>query len=352
MGQEQYLCSVKNILDFLDHHILFIQHKFPDDIDINDLDSSQSNELLNLYHDFFAKLKQQTVVQHKKWLLTFFCQYKLLDNRFGITKMEYLDFIHKLPNKTRTFFQSLTGIHTRFKQLNVSDELNKPHSTSPSSVSNKYARRASIGMDILNEYKSTKDIEEELGANTVLLYKDMSELIYKVHDDVGSANKQIEQELAEKMLTKEKYHKQRHHVDDQKEYEEDEQMLASPNNEYILSHKMSVSLARDAPQISIGKGGHSHAKSPNAASFVGSNSLKYHRMSVENDSDDEQSRTFKSSHRNLSISTLASKMKSFDNGMYTEQATLGPDDVWHQKVMTDLKDGDDAYYDYSDSHKL
>merc|ERR1712228_640949 len=81
--QEQYLCSVKNILDFLDHHILFIQHKFPDDIDINDLDSSQSNELLNLYHDFFAKLKQQTVVQHKKWLLTFFAS-----TNYWITDLE------------------------------------------------------------------------------------------------------------------------------------------------------------------------------------------------------------------------------------------------------------------------
>merc|ERR1712228_696699 len=155
--QEQYLCSVKNILDFLDHHILFIQHKFPDDIDINDLDSSQSNELLNLYHDFFAKLKQQTVVQHKKWLLTFFCQYKLLDNRFGITKMEYLDFIHKLPNKTRTFFQSLTGIHARFKQLNQS------HSSDQATPVSTY-RRPTIGMDIENQYKTAEDMDEELGA--------------------------------------------------------------------------------------------------------------------------------------------------------------------------------------------
>merc|ERR1711933_341551 len=86
-------------------------------------DSSKSNALLQCYHDFFAKLKEQTVVQHKKWLLTFFCQYKLLDNRFGITKAEYLDFIHKLPNKTRTFSQSLTGIHARFKPLDDSNEL-------------------------------------------------------------------------------------------------------------------------------------------------------------------------------------------------------------------------------------
>ena len=55
--QEQYLCSVKNILDFLDHQILFIQHKFSENEMnkiLNDASSTNSSkeramELLKLF---------------------------------------------------------------------------------------------------------------------------------------------------------------------------------------------------------------------------------------------------------------------------------------------------------------
>lgn len=241
----------------------------------------------------------------------------------------------------------MIGIHARFKPLNESSA-----QTQVSSKNTGY-RVPAIGMDIENQYKSTDVIEDELGANTVLLYKDMNDLVYKVHDDVSCANKKIEQELAEKMLSKERYHQELSMInDDEKEYEEEMPLVQTAKQEYMLSHKMSVSLARDAPQISQFGVQSNTAKSP---SPYGGTLSKYHRMSSGNDSEEEHSRTFKSSHhRNLSISTFASKVKSFDSGKYPEsqQQAMGAEDIWLKKVMTDLKVGDDFSYDYSDSHKL
>merc|ERR1712130_567387 len=193
---------------------------------------------------------------------------------------------------------------------------------------------------------------------------DMNDLVYKVHDDVGSSNPKIEQELAEKMLSKEKYHQMHHmhHAEDEEEEEKDYEEVQGQGhkvNGYMLSQKMSVSLARDAPQVSIGGKSVKLAKSVSPFGY-NSDPSKYHRMSVDNDDSDDnehsRSRTRKPSrHRHPSLSTmLSSKMKSSE---YTEsvnkQLTVDADDIWLNKVMHDLKNGDDSYYDYSenDSYK-
>jgi len=443
--QEAYLSSVKNILDFLDHHILLIQYEHPEienimkqsiDNDSND-DNVDYKHLAKIYYQFVEKLKHQTTIQHKKWLLTFFGQYKLLDNRFGITKLEYLDFIHKLPNKSRTFFQSLTGVHTRFKELDHSDELNQPppssyahssnsyqpptqpptqqeekgydaeiidnekkrkHSKEPIPLdernnNNKYLRKPSIGMDMAS-YRTTSVLDSELGDDTVLLYKDMTELVYKVLEDISIVNKRIQSELAEKMIHRERQNEEMKRDREQRAMSPSNQQQLIPQG-YILSQRMSVSLARDAPNMKIGN----HKKPKMINSDKGKTTISissaftneedataYRKMKydTDNESDDDvynvnnidkdRSNTLpitninignkSSSMRHTAISDKSSiesalrKMKSYDSEMYTavdfvKQRTLSMDEDWLKKVMNDLNDDDQsAYYDYSHSHKL
>lgn len=429
--QEAYLSSVKNILDFLDHHILLIQYEHPEidnimkqDADDNEDDNINYKNLAKIYYQFVEKLKQQTIIQHKKWLLTFFGQYKLLDNRFGITKLEYLDFIHKLPNKSRTFFQSLTGVHHRFKELDHSDELLNQRPISSSNQKNnrskyeppqikqhqqeeqkydeeiienerrnskepialddkkKYLRKPSIGMDMAS-YRSTSVLDDELGDDTVLLYKDMTELVYKVLDDIGVVNKRIQSELAEKMIHRERQN------EELKQRKNAQKSSLIPQG-YILSQRMSVSLARDAPNVKIG--GHKKPKMVNtdkskttisisSAFATEDDGTSYRKMNndTDNDSDDDvynidkdRSNTLpvtningnkSSSNRNTAISEKSSiesalrKMKSYDSDVYTgvdlvKQRTLSMDEDWLKKVMNDLNDDQSGYYDYSHSHKL
>ena len=384
--QELYLRSVKNILDFLDHHILLIQYEHPE-IDniikgIND-DKNDNNinykNLLLIYYQFIEKLKHQTIIQHKKWLLTFFGQYKLLDNRFGITKVEYLDFIHKLPNKSRTFFQSLTGIHTRFKQLDVSDELNQPPLSSkyepPMNNNNNNNnnnnvieieqlnnnRKPSIGMD-MTAYKSTSVIDNELGDDTVLLYKDMTELVDKVLKDIGIINKRIQNELAEKMINKERQNEKRlqkkkynqEQKEEEKEEEEKEEDII-PHG-YILSKRMSNSLARDAPQIKMSDNNNNtnNIDAENGDESDDDDDDVYNINNIDKNKDNAPPTTNTSNfiHDNLK------RIKSIDSEINSavdliKQKTLSMDDDWLKKVMNDLNDGDESnYYDYSHSHKL
>lgn len=249
---------------------------------------------------------------------------------------------------------------------------------------NKYLKKPSIGMDMAS-YRSTSVLDDELGDDTVLLYKDMTELVYKVLDDIGIVNKRIQNELAEKMIHRERQNEQ---IKQRKAQLQGQKSLIPQG--YILSQRMSISLARDAPNVKIGT--HKKPKMENAdkskttisissAFATEDDATAYRKMKydTDNDSDDDvynidkdRSNTLpvtningnkSSSMKNTAISEKSSiesalrKMKSYDSDVYTgvdlvKQRTLSMDEDWLKKVMNDLNDDQSGYYDYSHSHKL
>eukprot|EP01084_Bolivina_argentea_P053745 98619_1 len=374
--QETYLGTVKHILDFLDHHILLLEYEHPEiaallsDDDKDNKDDTDYKALLLIYHELFCKIKEQSVIQHKKWLLTFFGQYKLLDNRFGITKVEYLDFIRKLPNKSRTFFQSLTGIHTRFKQLNTSDSLNQPpsmmkHSDAKpeplqgthhqSSAEHKDTeekdlvemfkkKQMSIHVDLNRGYKTTDALDQQLGDDTVLLYKDMTELVYKVLSDIERMNRDIEKQLAVKMLYYER----------EKEKEKEYRKAQAQSDQFMLSSRMSVSLAHDAPNVTIGA---KNIKQVSEMKPMDAN--KYVKMENNGNHTDSEEAHYDAKTANLAVVNLSDpksaplmhKIQSYEGMDIVKQRTLSMDEEWLKKVMDDLNDDDDDnYYDCSHDH--
>ena len=77
---------------------------------------------------FYFEMMHQINLQHKAWLVSLFRQFRLLDNRFGITKEEYDEFISKLPLKTRKLFDQLQhGIENRFKVIMAHDPESYTH---------------------------------------------------------------------------------------------------------------------------------------------------------------------------------------------------------------------------------
>eukprot|EP00483_Globobulimina_turgida_P001827 UN01829 len=205
--------------------------------------------------------------------------------------------------------------------------------------------------------------------NTVLLYKDMTELVYKVLEDISTINKRIEHELAEKMISKQKTINNFNIGMNEKEKNNN---LAHSHiaHGYILSQRMSVSLARDVPQIGSPK----NIKSKkNSNISEGKAVTKYEKMRYESDDDEDDVYNMPVNNRSntLPVAGLSKKssifgthpdlrkIKSSDkaNDMYTsvdfvKQRALSMDDDWLRKVMSELIDDDENDYDYSPSHKL
>jgi len=234
----------------------------------------------------------------------------------------------------------------------------------------------SVRVDV-SAFRTESMMEQELGEDTVLLYKDMQDLVYKVMKDIDNNNRSVQQQLAEKMLSFEK-HKTQQALAAEVDQARPAMSPLPPNpHRNILAQRMTLSLAANAPQIrmrdstlvapstltredeSMGlcvsddeeKGYHAPDLGIDAAGGGGAGGAGGRATNVIGKSPVSSMQPLdRDVDRETSLYDHKSKMTAPTS---VRQRTLTIEDEWVAKVMNDLQDGDDSHrYDYSHSERL